>query len=126
MTDSVPQNEWKLPSTADRVFPTLRAEQIERAATHGHTRQVAQGEILVEAGEKKPHFFIVRSGQLEIVRPPGSDEHRVALLGPGQFTGETSMLSGRRVLARIRMLEAGEVIEPEREQLLGLIQTDSD
>jgi len=50
----------------------------------------------------------------------------VAPLGPGQFTGETSMLAGRRGLVRIRVSEAGVVIELERDQLLALVQTDSE
>src|SRR5260370_34947543 len=111
---------------AQRMFPTLNPEQIERAAAHGHVRQVQDGEVLVEAGEKNAPLFIVKAGHLAIVRSPGTDEHLVALLGPGQFTGETSMLSGRPRLARVRVREAGELIELERDQLLALVQTDSE
>ena len=46
--------------------------------------------------------------------------------GPGQFTGEVNMLSGRRALVRSRATEAGEVIELDREHLLALVQTDSE
>ena len=113
-------------SAAERMFPKLKPEQIERAAAHGHIRRVQEGEVLVEAGAQNTRFFIVRTGRLEIVRPPGTDEHLVAPLGPGQFTGETSMLAGRRGLVRIRAKEAGELIELEREQLLALVQTDSE
>ena len=86
-------------SAAERMFPTLKPEQIERVAAHGRIRQVQDGEILVEAGAQNTRFFIVRTGRLEIVRPPGTDELIVAGLGPGQFTGETSMLAGRRAMA---------------------------
>ena len=43
-----------------------------------------------------------------------------------QFTGELNLLSGRPVLVRIRMSEAGEVIEVDREHLLKLVQTDNE
>ena len=108
------------------MFPALKPEQIQRAGAHGHVRRVQGGEILVEAGLQNTRFFIVKTGQLEIVRPPGTDERFVAPLGPGQFTGETSMLAGRRGLVRIRVSEAGVVIELERDQLLALVQTDSE
>ena len=36
------------------------------------------------------------------------------------------MLAGRRGLVRIRVSEAGVVIELERDQLLALVQTDSE
>jgi thioredoxin reductase (NADPH) len=113
-------------SAAERMFPTLSSEQIERASAHGHNRPVQDDEVIVEAGAKNTRFFIVKTGRLEIVRPPGTDEHLVAFLGPGQFTGETSMLAGRRGLVRIRVSQAGELIELEREQLLALVQTDSE
>src|SRR5436190_11395599 len=113
-------------SARERMFPALNPEQIQRAGAHGHVRRVQGGEILVEAGLQNTRFFIVKTGQLEIVRPPGTDERFVAPLGPGQFTGETSMLAGRRGLVRIRVSEAGVVIELERDQLLALVQTDSE
>ena len=48
----------------------------------------------------------------------------VASFRSGQFTGETTMLSGRRSLGRIRAAEPTEVIEVDRKDLLSLIQTD--
>ena len=65
-------------------------------------------------------------GQIEIVRPSGATETQVAVHEPGQFTGETQMLSGRRSLITARMSKSGEVIELDREHLLALVQTDSE
>src|SRR6267142_485987 len=124
--DDTPVQFTTIAPAAERVFPTLKPEQIERAAAHGYVRGAQDGEVLVEAGAKNSRFFIIKTGRLEIVRPPCTDEHLVAVLGPGQFTGESSMLSGRRGLVRLRMREAGELIELEREQLLALVQTDSE
>jgi thioredoxin reductase (NADPH) len=50
----------------------------------------------------------------------------VASHGPGGFTGEVNMLSGRRTLVRGRAAEAGEVIELSRAHLLALVQTDAE
>jgi thioredoxin reductase (NADPH) len=127
MADANPPIQFVgIASTADRIFPTLNAEQIERAAAQGHLRRVQSGEVLVEAGTKNTRMFIIKSGRLEIVRPPGTDEQLVVSLGPGQFTGETSMLAGRPGFVRIRVSEGGEVIELERERLMALVQTDSE
>src|SRR5262249_9198324 len=89
-------------------------------------RSVQAGEVLVEPGIPNTRVFIVTTGHVEIVRPPGTDERLVVVLGPGQFTGEMSVLAGRRVMVQIRAREAGEVIQIEREQLLGLVQTDAE
>ena len=113
-------------SRAEQMFPTLTAAQVGRIAGHGHVRQVAQGDVLVEPGEQTARFFVVTDGQVEIVRPAGAAEDPMAVLRPGQFTGEVNMLSGRRGFARIRAIAPGAVIEVDREVLLTLVQTDSD
>jgi thioredoxin reductase (NADPH) len=107
------------------VFPTLTPAQVERIAAHGHVRQIRPGEVLVQPGDQIVPFFVVRTGGVEIVRPSSANETLVVLYGPGQFTGEVNMLSGRPALLRVRASEAGELIEVDREHLLALVQTDS-
>jgi thioredoxin reductase (NADPH) len=84
------------------------------------------GEVLVEAGAQIVPFFVVRSGQVDILLPSGTSETLVAVHGSGQFTGEVNMLSGRPALVRARVSEAGEVIELDHERFLALVQTDSE
>jgi thioredoxin reductase (NADPH) len=116
-TSEVPRSE--------QMFPTLTGAQVERVAALGHLRPIRQGEVLVEAGEHAP-FFVVVLGRLEIVQPFGATETSVASHGPGQFTGEVSMVTGRRALVRVRAAEDGELIELDRERLLSLVQTDAE
>lgn len=85
-----------------QLFPTLTPAQIERIAAHGRRRPTVRGEVLVEAGAEVVPFFVVTEGQIEIVRPSGATEELVAIHGPGQFSGEVQMLSGRRALLRAR------------------------
>lgn len=115
-----------LATPAEQMFPTLTPAQIARIAAHGRVRQVQSGEVLVEAGDEAVPIFVVKAGRIEIVRPSGASETIVAVHRPGQFTGEVNMLSGRRTLAQARVAEPGEVIELAREQLLALVQTDSE
>jgi thioredoxin reductase (NADPH) len=111
---------------AERIVPTLTEAQIARIAVHGRARRVQRGEVLVEAGMRTDRFFVVTAGQIEIVRLSGATEDLLAVYGPGMFTGEVTLLSGRRGLAQIRTGEAGEVIEVDRKNLLALVQTDSE
>jgi thioredoxin reductase (NADPH) len=111
---------------ADKIVPTLTDAQIARIAPYGRARRVQRGEVLVEPGARTARFFVVTAGQIEIVRLSGATEELLALYGPGMFTGELTLLSGRRGLAQIRAGEAGEVIEVDRENLLALVQTDSE
>jgi thioredoxin reductase (NADPH) len=118
---TVPQTQGARP---EQMFPTLTAAQVARVAAHGEVRQVRRGEVLVEAGDHDVPFFVVTAGQIEIVRPSGTAEAVIRALGPGEFTGEVNMLSGRRTFVRLRASVAGEVIELSRAHLLGLVQTD--
>jgi thioredoxin reductase (NADPH) len=110
----------------DQAFPKLTPEQVERIAVHGRMRRVERGEVLVAAGKPTPKFFVVRTGTIEALNLTRDGEATVTTVLPGQFTGEVTMLSGRRALVTLRMAEPGELIEVDRDQLLGLIQTDAE
>jgi thioredoxin reductase (NADPH) len=125
MSESEPTQP--LPGIApDPMFPTLTPVQQARVADRGTVRQVQPGETLVEADEHGDAFFVVSAGHLNILRTSGDLEEVAAVVPVGSFTGELNILSGRRALVRIRAGEPSEVIEIKREQLLSLIQTDSE
>jgi thioredoxin reductase (NADPH) len=82
--------------------------------------------VLIEQGDKSVPFFVVITGEVEILRPFGAHETLLTVQGPGEFTGEVNMLSGRRSLVRARVTKPGKVIELDLQQMLGLIQTDAE
>jgi len=111
----------------DQTFPSLTPKQVARVAAHGRSRRVEKGEVLQSAGKIASLFFVVITGRIEAVAPVGPDGlTTISDLGPGQFTGEVSILSGRPAIADLRVTEGGEVIEVEREDLLDLVQTDAE
>ncbi len=112
-------------SRLDRIYPTLAPAQLARITAHGRRRHVDRGEVLVQAGEQTARLFVVVAGRIDVVRPSAAEEVVVSF-GPGMFTGEATMLSGRRGLAQVRAGADGEVIEVGRDDLLALIQTDSE
>jgi thioredoxin reductase (NADPH) len=117
-----------LTSAADAalMFPTLSPAQIARISSHGVVRPITRGEVLIEAGQTNVPFFVVKAGEIEIIRPSSMGDLLVAFHRPGQFTGEASMLLGRPAMMRVRASETGEVIQLTRDQMHGLIQTDAD
>jgi thioredoxin reductase (NADPH) len=123
MVDPTPTNPE---APADHMFPILTPAQQARIAAHGRVRQVPAGEALVEADDHGKRFFVVIKGHLNILRTSGDTEEVAAVVPAGSFTGEVSTLSGRRGLVRIRAGEPSEVIEIDREQLLSLVQSDSE
>ena len=113
-------------SSPDEMFPVLTAEQQARILAHGRARKIALGETLVELNQQPTKIFVVVKGKLELFQLRNTSEDVVAVCGPGMFTGELNLLTGRRALVSIRAVEAGELIEIERDALRALVQTDSE
>jgi len=108
------------------AFPRLTPAQIARIEPHGRHRKVEPGEAVGEAGQPVTKIFVVVSGRLDLVRPPRWVGEELPSFSEGMFTGERSILAGGRFLARIQASTPCDVIEVPREELLQLIQTDSE
>ena len=121
-TPAIPETGAK----TEHIFPILTPAQIARIAPMGRRRAVHEGEVLLEAGQEADHFFLVVVGQLDILRSSGAEESLVVSHGPGMFSGDVNMLSGRPTLVRMRVSKSGEVIELDREHLMTLVQTDNE
>jgi thioredoxin reductase (NADPH) len=123
MTDKSVPLESTAPSRNDRLFPTLTDAQVARIAARGRRRPIASGDVLVEIGDRTAGFFVVLSGEIKVTDSAGT---LIVTHRSGQFSGEATMITGRRAMARLRADGAGEVIELTREQLLALVQTDAE
>src|SRR5947207_8284676 len=95
----------------DRLFPTLRPQQVSQIAAHERRRSTTRGDVLVEVGDMAVPFFLVVSGELQALRPTDRAETLIVSHHAGQFSGKGNMISGRRALGRLRVGESGEVIQ---------------
>jgi thioredoxin reductase (NADPH) len=83
----------------DQMSPELDPLEIERMRRFGETRNFAQGEVIVTAGQVGPGFVVILSGEIDIVRRESSRMGIIVTHGPGQFMGELAQLAGRPALA---------------------------
>lgn len=117
------------PSVLDartQAFPILTAAQISRTKSLGRLRQVIPGEVLFSPGDTNVPFFVLLSGAMEIVQPDLVGEHLIAKHGPGEFTGEMTMISGQRCLVLGRITQSGEFLELSGDGLRSLIARDAE
>ncbi len=77
------------------AFPRLDEHEIDCVATLGELRQFADGEMLIEAGQKDFSFFLVKSGHVDILDLSSGLAKRVVTHSAGEFTGDVDMLTGR-------------------------------
>src|SRR5260370_26882347 len=86
-------NENNLLSVA---FPTLDETQISQLAgcTNAEPKLFRSGQTLFRVGDRNLHFFIVKSGEVEIVDYSGDEPKTLTTHRAGQFTGDISLVTG--------------------------------
>jgi len=126
VTETPPSTLLSSAPNAALLFPMLSSAQIARIASHGVIRPIIRGEVLIEGGQTNVPFFVLKAGEIEVIRPSALDEILVAIVGPAQFTGDISMILGRPAQMRLRVCNSGEVVQLTRDQMLALIQTDAE
>jgi len=114
------------PDIRTQAFPILTSAQIDRIRPLGKVRKVQQGEILFEPNDTAIRFFVMLSGSLEIVQLDLDGERAIVGHGPGEFTGEMTMISGQRSLVRGRVTEPGEFLELDGDALRSLVAKDAE
>ena len=61
------------------MFPTLSPAQIARIASRGVIRPITRGEVLIEGGQTNVPFFVVKAGEIEVIRPSGLGDLLIAV-----------------------------------------------
>lgn len=118
-----------IPSALDshtQIFPTLTEAQISRIRPLAKLRHVTKGEVLFEPGQANLPLFVLLSGKLDVVQPSIKGERLIVTHVPGSFTGEMTMISGRRSLALGRVSEPGDFLEMTSDDVRTLIARDAE
>jgi len=78
------------------AFPTLNEKQIDELTrcTNAAPKVYRDGEPLFTVGQRNMNFFIVKSGEVEIIDRSGDEPKTVTIHRKGEFTGDISHLTG--------------------------------
>jgi thioredoxin reductase (NADPH) len=104
---------------ASVAFPELSEEQMEglRACPGATRRRFLDGEFLVRVGDHDGKFFVVESGEIEIVDVSSGEPRTLAVHHARQFTGEVTQLTGGHALTNAIARGACEALEITRATL---------
>ncbi len=105
-------------------FPKLTDAQIAQLGATGKPRHVNESDIVFDQESADHGAFVVLTGSIQIVGVSNGVESILSVLGPGEFTGEVTQLSGRRSLVLCRACEPSELLEIDRSSLRHIMQTD--
>jgi thioredoxin reductase (NADPH) len=107
------------------LFPKLDNAQIAQIMASSVPRHVEPRERVFELGSTEHGIFVVLNGSIEIVGDSNGVESVLTVVGPGEFTGELNLLSGRRSLVLCRAREASALLEMDRSNLRRIMQSDA-
>jgi thioredoxin reductase (NADPH) len=99
----------------DQMFPTLTIPQIETAKrfASGAPQRFAPHETVYEVGARDVPAWLILEGSIVAVRRDGiGNEAPIVTHGAGQFSGETSQLSGHATLAAGKAGDEGVLAMP--------------
>src|SRR6266702_2628599 len=101
------------------AFPRLDEAQIARLSgcTAAMPRSYADGQTLFAVGERDMKFFVVKSGEIEIIDYSGDEPKQLTVHRAGQFTGDVSHLTGAPAVVSAIARGRCEVLEVSGEAL---------
>jgi CRP-like cAMP-binding protein/Zn-dependent protease len=111
----VPQFAPTLQSVAELrelpPFQHLEFASLAEVRQHGEWVNVAPGETIIEQGEVGEAFYVIASGQVEVIK----DGELVATRGPGAYFGEIALLADVPRTASVIAKTPGRVFKLDRE-----------
>jgi thioredoxin reductase (NADPH) len=77
------------------AFPKLNEPEIECLAGLAKVCSFEDGELVFQAGQRGLPFYVVESGEIAIVDESRAEPKTIVVHGPGEFTGDVSLLTDR-------------------------------
>ena len=88
------------------LFSDMSREDLEKLATFSFSKSYGPAELIIEEGRTGNGLYVIRSGQVEVVKGLNSDNpQRLAVLGQGEVFGEMALLDEWPRSASVRTLE---------------------
>ncbi len=115
----------RITETALRTVPMFRFltnESMKSLVEHSTVFGAPPGSILIEEGEAGESLFVVVYGNLRVSHDVGGKHLNLALLQPGDYFGEWSLLTGSPRTATVSALSQVELVCVERSAFLEVVQ----
>jgi len=109
------------------LFSDLEPEIIGRLGQAAHVHHYDHREVLVREGESGHSLFVLDRGRVSVTKAsagPGSSTVEIAQLGPGDFFGEMSLLTGAPRSATVSAEGGCEVLVVDQDALAPILQGD--
>ena len=108
--------------------PTLAPALLDRLKCYGSEEIVSESSSLFVRGERDVDWFVILDGAVEIFEGVGNnrEEHIVARLTDGQFTGELDLLDNRETLVSCRAVQPTRLMRICRASLAQIMRSETE
>ncbi len=108
------------------LFAGLSGEQLDALAVFLRRRRYPKGSVIFQQGDPGTTLYLIETGEVKLtLTSTQGKEVILALLGPGGFFGELSLLDGEPRSANAMARVACELLALEREHLLRFLESQS-
>ncbi len=115
MPDDIPPEQAAREQQASRLFDQFPPAALEELLSSTSVHSFDTGEPLVREGDPGASLFLIEDGEVEVrTADPAGRQVSLARLGPGEFFGEVSILTGLPRTATVVAVSAATVIEIQR------------
>jgi small-conductance mechanosensitive channel/CRP-like cAMP-binding protein len=104
------------------LLAVLEPGQLRLVAEQGHERLYAAGDTVIREGDRGESMFVVMRGRVAVeASQPQAGLVRLAELGPGEYFGEMSLMTGTPRMATVTALEETLLLELGRDAVRGVL-----
>jgi thioredoxin reductase (NADPH) len=80
------------------AFPVLDDEQLRCVAKIGECLTFADGDHLLDEGQRDAPMYVIKSGEVVITENSSGEVREIVTHGPGEFTGDVDLLTARPIV----------------------------
>jgi small-conductance mechanosensitive channel/CRP-like cAMP-binding protein len=108
------------------LFAVLPESAVRLLAASARAEQYVDGECIIRQGETGESLYLIEAGRVSVLARPtgGGDPVLVARLGPGEFFGEMSLLTGETRSATVRACGSARVLAVDKPAFAAVLEAD--
>ena len=103
------------------LFKNLEKNDLELIASQLHKERYPKGSVIFREGDVGDTMYLVESGRVAVVGEEARDT--IAIMGPGSFVGEISLLLAKPRTANLQVMIDAELWVLNKEEFEHLIST---
>ena len=105
------------------IFANLERDSLDGLVKVAKVREVPKGEVLVKEGDDAVAFYVMMSGEAEVVKGLGGEERVVGKLSAGDFFGEMALFDGFPRATSVRAISDCKAVALVRWDFFGVLRS---